>query len=482
MQSIIPNKPNTSPDYYCTWQTQLYCSNDGGPIAQRRIINEENLFGTDKYQGWAYLHPLARRDLHIVLDDSWDVPLDGNEAYYGSLVLNKEKFPSFVVDDPTESLRRLSDKLREIGWRSLGGWVCLQESPLFIGNMSCEEYWEQRIKRAVDAGMGYLKIDWGNKAGSLEARKLLTELSHKHARGKLCVEQAILKECVPISDSFRTYDVPAIMSIPMTFHKLSEFLDFTAVEGYDAIVNCEDEVYIASVLGLGMGVMRHSFTGVLPDGRPDPSFPEIHRCLKSKMYEVVRAVRWHRVAPAFAVDASQTHFSKQTLTDTWEVRNQPEEIEAWWKYKDGDIIEKEAPASISRGCENPVVSSENGILPYCAASINPNGVFSIGVFGRTLGRQYILPECEVLAKSGCATTFGIFGHYKRLTIECVHSLENARFIAQDMAGDSPEDITGSVKIDGNRFTLDGALIDSLGTVCNPKGDTSEAGLALKIVL
>ena len=39
-RNLIPVCPNPSPDYYCTWQTQLYATSDGKPEAQRRILGE----------------------------------------------------------------------------------------------------------------------------------------------------------------------------------------------------------------------------------------------------------------------------------------------------------------------------------------------------------------------------------------------------------------------------------------------------------
>jgi hypothetical protein len=86
--NLIPDVINPSPDYYCTWQTQLYATCDGKPPAQRAIITEKALFDQEKPFGWAYFYEKARRDLFIVMDDSWDVPLNGDRSFYGSLLLN----------------------------------------------------------------------------------------------------------------------------------------------------------------------------------------------------------------------------------------------------------------------------------------------------------------------------------------------------------------------------------------------------------
>ena len=98
--NLVPNTINPSPDYYCTWQTQLYATCDGKPPAQRASIGETALFNQEKPFGWAYFYEKARQDLFMVMDDSWDVPLNGDRAFYGSLLLNSEKFPSYAVNIP----------------------------------------------------------------------------------------------------------------------------------------------------------------------------------------------------------------------------------------------------------------------------------------------------------------------------------------------------------------------------------------------
>ena len=90
---FIPDTVNPTPDYYCTWQTQLFATCDGKPRAQRAAIHERGLFDTQKPYGWAYFYQSARKDLFLVMDDSWDVPPKDDPSYYGSLILDKEKFP-----------------------------------------------------------------------------------------------------------------------------------------------------------------------------------------------------------------------------------------------------------------------------------------------------------------------------------------------------------------------------------------------------
>ncbi len=479
-KNLITEKKNTTPDYYCTWQTQLYYSSDGGPVGQRRCLGEEVLFGEKENQGWANFYEDARSDLFFVMDDSWDVPNENEPEYYGSLILNREKFPSFVTDDNAESLKALSDRVRSYGWRGLGGWVCIQECEKYLLGRAPEEYWTERIKWADKAGISYFKVDWGKRSRDADFRKKLTDIGHRYAK-ELIIEQAMTPESIPCSDVFRTYDVPAIMSIPMTMEKLKNTLCYEHENGYMGLICCEDEVYVAASLGCTMGVMRHGLIGNLPNGNPDPSFPSLHRNLKTKITEVTRAARFHRMAPAFGANGNETYFSDTVLYDEWLICDQSSEIEAWWKYNNGDIIKKSGPAIISRSMKLPTVNPDrNGNIPYVTAAKNPNGTVSVATLGRTLNRDYFIPRCDVEIEAGDSSFLGIFGEYNTLTVKFDYEIGSCRIYAQDLADTEAEDITALVTASGKELLIPGELIHRIGTLKNPSGDTSEPGLVIKI--
>ena len=473
--NLIPNTQNLSPDYYCTWQTQLYATSDGKPEAQRAIIGERALFDTEKPFGWAYFYENARRDLFLVMDDSWDVPLSGDNSYYGCLILDKEKFPGFT-------LKTLAEKIKSLGWKGLGGWICAQESEIHSNNNSPEDYWKERLKEAEDSGISYWKVDWGKSSRDVEFRKMLTK-SGKIYAPNLVIEHALVKSAIPYSNVYRTYDVPAIMSIPMTMEKLCDILN--SHEG--GLINCEDEAYIAAAGGFTMGIMRHPYSGVLPDGKADMSFPEIHRNLKSKMFEVIRAARWHRIAPAFEITGSHTNVSDLQLTDTWEVINKDEEIEQWWfdhaLIKDslnGEVLTKSAPAIISRNTQLPQATpNENGFVPYIVSSKNPNGTFSIATCGRTTGREYIIPKCDITVNIEKTDTIGIFGEYNNLILK--NTDDFSQIFMQDLAGEYSYDITDEVCVKPDKIIIPGSLIHKIGTMEQPVNDTSEPGVVLKMM-
>ncbi len=473
--NLIEEKQNPTPDYYCTWQTQLYACNNGGPEKQREYMTEENLFGGGTAQGWVNFYEKARKDLLLVMDDSWDVPIKNYEKHYGSLVLDKEKFPSFYEENnPQKSLENLTKRVKQNGWKGLGGWVCAQESPLY-SEKSAEKYWIKRLKWCQSAGFSYWKVDWGEKAKDLEFRRMLTNLQRQYAPD-VVIEHAMLADAIGFGEVFRTYDVPAIMSIPMTMQKTADCLTHT--DG--GMINCEDEVYTAAAIGCVMGVMRHQMCGDLPNGEPDLSFPAMHRNIKTKTAEILRAVRWHRMAPAFGVTVDDVWVSKERLTDYWDIESQHAEFEKWWGFKDGERVEKTAPSAIARGTALPKIKPDkNGLVPFAVSSKNPNGIISVATLGRTQGREYILPQCEVKIDGGNAEMFGIFGEYDRLIINTER--ESGRIYIQDIASDAAADITDKVEFADNRLVINGKIIHDFGTAENSVGDTSEPGVVLKII-
>ncbi|MBR5308847.1 MAG: hypothetical protein IKU43_08755 [Clostridia bacterium] len=497
--NLVPDTVNISPDYFCTWQVQLFRCNNAGPQGQRDNMTEENIFGTGNEQedrkvgrGWAnHLYKDARRDLIYLLDDSWDIPIGAllkeKDPWYASQILAEDKFPSFYVPgEPfdakrnVESMKKLSKKIKELGWKGLGGWICVEKSPL-AKEKTDEEYWSERLKWANEAGWLYWKLDWGRDCNTFAVRKLITDLRFKYAPN-LIAEQAIVPDMIPFADSYRTYDVFTLLAIPITLEKLAFDFKFDAEDGYLGYINCMDEVYTAAALGCAIDVTRHNMTGPLPDGRPDPSFPALHRQLKTKTDEVTRTVRWHRIAPAFSVNGKDTFIDENWLTDFWDVVEQAKEIEAWWKYKDGDHIERKGPARISRGLSPAEVTEDReGFVPYVVSALHPCGVTSIATLGRTQGRRYFVPRCDVVQDIKSADTTGVFGYYASLTLKSTAVKEASRILMQDLLSDKALDVTAECRIENGRVYLPGDLINTIGTSCNHEGDTSEPGLIVKIV-
>lgn len=480
-ESLIPDRPSNAPDYFCTWNLQGYVVNYENSEVTRKTMTEEYIFGNGDYQNWINCFPTIRKDLYFVMDDSWDIPKEANKKdlnpYLGLAELNEERFPSFH-GNATERLKQFSDLVKSKGWKGAGGWICAQKSELYP-DVPEADYWMERIKAADAAGFDYWKVDWGKDSRNKEWRKMLTEIGKKYAP-RLYIEHALTNEFIEFSDVFRTYDVENVMSQPITIQRICDLLPYKANDGVKGIINCEDEPYIAVGLGCAIGVMRHPFVGTLPDGTPDIAFPEAGRNIKKRLDEVVRGVRWHRIAEPFAVDGNSFLIDSVRLHDYWILGDR----ETWLKSrKKGEKMTADAPARVSRGMTLPEISGLDEDRPFVLASKYPNGAVAVATIGRALGREYVSKEISVTVQiEDKDVPIGLFGCFKEVTLVFSYMIDGKKqtVYAQDLAGDVPVDITRQVVIKENRLTIPGSIIRRIGLMSASEGDCSDPGLVIRI--
>ncbi len=150
-------------------------------------------------------------------------------------------------------------------------------------------------------------------------------------------------------------------------------------------------------------------------------------------------------------------------------------------HGEGYINLWQAPAVITRGLEKPIVTLKKGdtLMPYILASRYPNGAIAIASIGRTIDRGYLTPRADVVLKvARCDNPFGIFGYYNSLTLQIEQQTSFTKILAQDLAGNTPTDITHQIVHKGNMFTIPGKIIDQVGLAAATKGDKSEPGMVL----
>ena len=178
------------------------------------------------------------------------------------------------------------------------------------------------------------------------------------------------------------------------------------------LLNVEDEVYVAAAMGCTMGIMRHPLTRLRP-GEDVDLFFNGPRKAKRRMDEVVRAVRWQRIAPPFSPGLSSVKISEDVLTDTWIF----ERGQTWQSEIIGVTVRQGAPACITRNIGLPEVKSK-GDKPFVIASRFPNGAVAIAVQERTqVGKAWYMPACDVtLSVSDAPGPFGVFGYFDGLTL------------------------------------------------------------------
>ncbi len=467
LQSLVPATPDTSPDYFCTWNIQGYYSSYASSRIQRDALRESQVFGTGRYQNWIGQYPAVQQDLYFLMDEGWDLPEE-------QINVLPARFPMYAAPSQPESFEKLSDAVKKKGWRGLGLWM--------RADAKTDDFWTQRLKWMQTSGVAYWKVDYGTNSRDAVWRRHLTEMGRQTAPN-LIIESAMIPQSITWADTYRTYDVDAVLSIPQTLGRVAQELNYSAVPPAKGLINCEDEVYLGAALGCSYGVMRHSFAGPLPDGRQDFAFPPVTRDLKQCTEEVVRAVRWHRLAPAFAVGANEATISPEKLTDHWVFQKDES-----WRIAAGKEESEAAPASVARGLPLPQVTLASGtVKPFVVASRNPNGAVAVATLGRTLcpsaaDRQWITGEvADVTLQAGPNSgPVGIFGRFHSLTLVFDSSVAGQRVLAQDLAGTAPEDITRLVHILGGRLTIPGTVIDRVGRSAAAPGDKSDPGLVVVI--
>lgn len=488
--TLIPAEPSKAPDYFCTWNIQGFAVSYTGDT--RNMMTEQNIFGKGEWQDWASFYPRIREDVLFLLDDSWNMPLDYRpvaDHYFGLVSLDTERFPSFTGQE-VKRIADLAKRIRSYGWKGLAGWVCAQEAPADPYHDNQREYWRRQFAVAHAAGMDYLKVDFGRHQTDAAWRKMLTDVAHE-VSPQLWVEHASPKgptvtdtpdldaSLARVSDVFRTYDVETFIAIPVTLKRVLQVIGQKPDEGCQGLVNCEDEPYMAVGLGCLIGIMRHPYADKLPDGTPDHVFPTTCRDVKHRLDEVVRAVRWHRLAEPFGMD-EELLTDTALLHDSWLLA----ERETWYDpHKPGMTCTEEAPARVARHMPLPTVECK-GDKPYVLASQYPNGAVAVVALERLKERSCFQPEAKVGIEMNDATApIGIFGHYTQLTVSYPTKINKAglHVLAQDLAGDKATDITREVSIKGNRLTIPGHVIKRVGLSAATPGDKSAPGMVVRMV-
>lgn len=502
--SLVPATPSQAPDYYCTWNLQGYVASHtfgSGSNDSRAEMNEDNLFGTHKvyakdatknidgavytvdsrYQGWLNHFPSIQQDLTFVIDDSWDIPAGSNSKrphgsnydneYLATLTLDQTRFPSFTGAD-VERMAGLVNAAKEKGWRGFGGWICAQNpiclTKKYTGMKNTfenskkwtvkqeEKYWKQRLAESQKAGFHYWKVDWGNKDRDDVFQRNLSKWG-REAAPDIIIEHASFQAGGPnkpyyitFSQILRTYDVSGDLSQAQTISRIAEVLGIgvAEIEGW-SIINCEDEAYIAAGLGCAIGIMRHPYTGPYPDGRTDRTFDAGTRLMKNRLNEIVRAVRWHRIALPFGADGKYT-VCEDNLFDSSTSRSH------------------EAPARMSRRLPLPEITGAdifNEKRPYVLASLYDNECTAVATINRNIDGEYQQEKVDVKVQpKRWDRKVGIFGYYHSLTLAYQNGLPEGKFkvFAQDLAVDgNPQEIPYLKTADGRGIIISGTTIENL---------------------
>ncbi len=494
-RSLLPAKALApSPNYWCTWCSQGAAFDapvladrsrrPKGGNATRDGIDEITAFGKG---GYASFFPESRSELYLVYDDGWDVPYGaqpGQRAEFAALFPHPQRFPSFS-GTPAERLAQLAKRTEDAGWRGAGLWVCVQSQaecghPDWKG-VSAEEEWKRKYDWIANAGIRYLKMDWGDHCGDVAFRRMLSRLRDEIAPDVIvehCVCQPPLsgfdakkgggsgrrfvgpedawlrdleRQVLPFSDCWRIYDWYDPLVVPQALDRTLCDLKLAEETGSKAIVSTEDCAYLGAGLGCAFGGMRGGWKtghGVFPDGQDNAR----------RLREIDRAVRWARLAPAFGpTPGYQVHWSDETLSDSWQVTKE----NFWYAPAHGKNVVQAAPARVSRGMALPDVKQKGDAAPYVACARHPNGAVSALALPRVKDAAWVTPLADVALRATLepGVPLGVFGRFGSLTLDAA---AGRRVLAQDLADGRVHDVTDEVRFAGGKLTLPGAMLARVG--------------------
>ncbi|GGA62956.1 hypothetical protein GCM10011507_13200 [Edaphobacter acidisoli] len=487
--SLVPAESPGIPNYWCTWAVQNYMFGQGEPalnttmlegssgsLLAHNAMTEEALFGR---RGWAArFYPRVRRNIYLLLDDGWQI---GGTATFD---LDPVKFPSYKGSS-AQRLHLLNKDVAGHGWRGAALWC--RNTPDGPAGLSLES-------ECGNAGIHYWKIDIGDPEFDLvrtrNRAQIPLTLEHVHSEppvngdwkkdGRFGPQpwNSRRMDILRHTDVYRTYDVTSILSLPTTLDRASELLSSAAGHHeLHSLLNVEDEVYVAAVLGCTMGVMRHPLHGLRPQNDVDLFFNGQRRT-KQRIDEVVRALRWQRIAAPYPCGMGTFHTSSEILRDGWTFSAG----ETWQHELVGQTVWQSAPAVLARNIDLPGVQA-SGSKPFVFAARFPNGAVAIGAQERTQpGSAWRMNPAKVTLHVGDASgPFGIFGEYEQLTLVFDKPQKGKRVLAQDLAGDTSIDVTRHANFDGASVHFDGSILRTTGLFNRTPGDLSSPGAVIALV-
>ena len=497
--TLIPaTPPNQIYNYFCTWAAQGYVygqdlehldweivlKGDG-----RSALTEQHL--TEAKDGWLNFYPKIRSDLWFLVDDGYYV-VKGQKSEadlkegMASMEFDTNKFPSCAGHDPAGRIAVVDKIVKQHGWHGLGLWSRYYPKD--------EAQAREKMNWSKASGIGYWKIDTGDEAMNYcrIRSEMYSGLVLEHAvwargvytgKGETNMKEFLPTTWLPERQAFmRGTDVVRIYDCDQPLGQITALLRTAALladangdPSVTAIINVEDHLAIAGALGCSVEVLRFPTMGKRPDGDPD-IFNAGPRHVKRRMDEVVRTLRWQRLAPPIKANALPVVIDDLGLADTWTITRGDT-----WNKTLGPVTQA-APARISRGL--PLAQVEiQGDAPFVLACRHPEGPLSVTTLGRFANSWgYKIPLANVTLDAGTIPpVIGIFGRYRNLTLRFTEPVTGRKVLAQDIMSDQSIDITQQVQLKGMEMTIPGPLIDQLGLAAATPGDESDPGMVLKIL-
>lgn len=500
IMNMIPTKPfGRVFDYFCTFSSQGHISltrPEWKGMDARDALTYDILF-SEKDGLLTAVSEDVRGDLLVLLDDGWDVPLGQqhdyeNDVAFGSCIPDAQKFPPYAHLEGKYRLKALVDDIVKLGYAGVGLWV---PSHHFHEDLNksygerqndCIPAWEEIGKMCAYADIKYLKVDWGYHGRDVIYRRNMNKAVKKYAPDVIMehvigvfdkpFDEPVEKlrdnesyktfmntglDTIKISDVYRTYDTVTDFDDPTTLMRLAEM--FVRKPETDknlyGLFNIENSAVIAAALGMCTGLMRH----VNMTGKDDEN-------------EYVKAVKWHRIAPAFRIDGSENFCGGEQLLD---YKHYEPDDTRWWCH-DEITVTQSAPSLLSRNAPlAEVAKDENGNMPFVVNSLNPvTDAYTVAAIPRLIDGIKTSYPCDVALKGAkLCGKLGVFGYYKTLAVEFDEELTGAKVYAQNLLCGAALDITDKVEICGNTLKISGEVVTAVG---KSDGDGSMPGIVISI--
>ncbi|MCG6189376.1 hypothetical protein [Maribellus maritimus] len=507
MVNMIPQKPATAANYWCTWYAQNYWVQRGGEIsdlnkitnpAAREELTYNHLFNPE--EGWVtnYL-PRGRSDWYFLIDHGWQTKEPSERTVSGakpffSLQIDPRDFPEYGDAEPQESLRLFNEEIISNGWRGLGIWTrgtidsttahTFVEWSKYAGieywkidGGGTENFWSFKIKEKI---FPELNLEYVTPAGNLNPDwDVPNRKEYPSVYDAGGAKQEEMLRVLQYSDAFRTYDASPLLMSVTTLRRTHDILKQTQNQPkYRSILNLQDDCNAAAALGCLVASKRHpNYMERTLEGKDLHHQLSGKRHMQGRMNEAERFGRWSRIAPAFPAGEGTYNSSEKELIDYCEFTK----WDTWNKATYGKMVYQSAPAIMARNMPLPEVEID-GEPPYVMATTYPNGAVCIATEGRVRpDDNWFHPRAKVTIKIKDVTQpIGIFGHYNMLIIEFPETISPENIWAQDLLADSATDIKPKVKIEGNSIYIPGELIDKIGISAGDKDDISAPGMVIKL--
>jgi len=246
------------------------------------------------------------------------------------------------------------------------------------------------------------------------------------------------------SDVLRIYDL-CELSHSTALDRIATFARYSS--GY---INSEDEVYMGAALGCTVGIMQSSL-------------------ISNNGEEPIAAIRWHRVAPPFIDRDVRT--SQKILTESRFIKRA-------CGLKEPRVVYQQAAAVIARRTALPEVCNGDAEgIAFVAASLNPEGAYSVGAFTRQSDTLDSVPPVVICRPEEAVPYIGVFGILDSVSFDFAQTGKNVtRVYAQGLIRGEGEDVSAEVLTENGQIRLTKAFLDRF----NHASDESEPAVMLAV--